>query len=559
MKITSKRKPSNFGYSFLKLIMRTFVFLFCSICFALSPNKGLSQNADVVIEKNKTLNIKQAFKLINKQTDFKFGYRSDLIKNAPELFVEKGTIKVRTLLDRFLLPINFTYEFTKNKTILVKRKPEATVDKTNHIESLNVAQFQVSGTVSDNSGTPLSGANIVEKGTTNGVQTDFDGNFTITSVDENATLVVSYIGFKTQEIAIAGQATLSITMTEDAAGLDEVVVIGYGSVKKSDLTGSVATVSAADITRIPTTDPIKALQGSAPGVRVSVPSGAPGSGALIRIRGGNSLSGGNEPLYVVDGVLLDASLGNEIGVEDIKSIDILKDASSTAIYGSRGANGVVVITTKRGRSGKTIVNYSTYSSVQSIIRKLDLLDADDFKTLNTEAFAFNGLDPEASVINSQSDIDWQDELYQRALQQNHYLSITGGSEKSTFFMSAGYLDQEGLIENTGFDRVSFRLNSDHFLTDNFKVRQNLTISRSSNNFLDVGSLSNAVLWAAPTLPIRDEDGNFTEVSQPFARTNPIGLRDLSQFESWAKDLLLILVLDMRKKMLTVKPFSLQEY
>ena len=391
--------------------------------------------------------------------------------------------------------------------------------------------FQLSGTITDDNGQPLPGANIIEKGTVNGTQSDFNGKFSINLSSENATIVVSYLGFVTKEIDVNKQSIITIVLQEDSAKLDEVVVLGYGSSRKKDLTGSVSSVNSELLTRIPTTDPIKALQGSAPGVRVGVPSGTPGSSAIIRIRGANSLSAGNEPLYVVDGVLLDASLGSEVSVNDIKSIDILKDASSTAIYGSRGANGVVVITTKRGRSGKTVVNFDSYVSTQSIIKKLDLLDADGFKTLHSEAFAANGLSPDPSIMNSTVNVDWQDELYQNALQQNHHVSISGGNEKSTYYLSGDILNQEGLIKTTGFKRGSFRLNSDHDLTDNFKIRQNLTLSRGSDNYINVGSLANAVLWAPPTLPVRNENGSYTTVSQPFARTNPIGLRDLTDFES----------------------------
>ncbi|MFT4847646.1 MAG: TonB-linked SusC/RagA family outer membrane protein [Sediminicola sp.] len=408
-----------------------------------------------------------------------------------------------------------------------------TIEIISEIDNINITDqdFNLKGTVTDSNGQPLTGANILEKGTTNGTQSDFDGKFSINLSSENAILVVSYLGFLTQEVAVNKLSTINIVLKEDSAKLDEVVVIGYGSSLKKDLTGSVSSISSDELTRIPTTDPIKALQGSAPGVRVAVASGAPGSSAIIRIRGANSLSAGNEPLYVVDGVLLDGSLGSEVSVNDIKSIDILKDASSTAIYGSRGANGVVVITTKRGRSGKTVVTFDSYISTQSIIKKLGLLNANDFKTLHSEAFAANGVPTDPSIINSTVNVDWQDELYQNALQQNHHISISGGNEKSTYYLSTDFLDQEGLIKTTGFKRTSFRLNSDHNLTDNLKIRQNLTLSRGSDNFINIGALANAVLWAPPTLPVQDEDGNYTVVSQPFARTNPIGLRDLTDFES----------------------------
>ena len=437
-------------------------------------------------------------------------------------------IVIKSYIPNFNLKIKLTYVL-----LLFCLSVSYANSSFNKIDDINIVEqdFSLNGIIRDSNGQPLPGASIVEKGTKNGTQSDFNGKFTLNLSSENAILIVSYLGFISKEIAVNKQITIDIVLQEDSAKLDEVVVVGYGTQMKKDITGSVTSISSDELTRIPTTDPIKALQGSAPGVRVAVPSGAPGSSAIIRIRGGNSLSAGNEPLYVVDGVLLDGSLGSEVNVNDIKSIDILKDASATAIYGSRGANGVVVITTKRGRSGKTVVTYDSYMSSQEVIKKLGLLNADDFKTLHSEAFAATGVPPSPSIINSTVDVDWQDELYQNALQQSHHLSISGGNEKTTFFLSTSYLDQEGLIKTTDFDRISLKLNSDHILTDNFKIRQNLTLSRGSDNFTNVGGLANAVLWAPPTLPVRDANGNYTIVSQPFARTNPIGIRDLTEFET----------------------------
>lgn len=507
-------------------IMKTFILLLSTTVFSFNVENSFSQE-QVTIDSDKEVSVDEVFYIIQDQTKYRFLYPQDLFANAPKILLKKGIIKISKLLEQSFSGSNVNYELSEGNIVVIKEEPTTVM-----LRGTNKTQgVQVSGSVTDANGQPLVGANIIEKGTTNGALTDFDGNFSIEVENGEAILVVSYLGFTTKDVSVNNQATITIILQEDSAKLDEVVIIGYGAIRKKDLTGSVSSIGTEDLTRIPTTDPIKALQGSAPGVRVGVPSGAPGSSAIIRIRGANSLSAGNEPLYVVDGVLLDGSLGSEVSVNDIKSIDILKDASSTAIYGSRGANGVVVITTKRGRSGKTVVTYDSYISSQSIIKKLDLLNASDFKTLHTEAFAANGVAPDPSIINSTVNVDWQDELYQNALQQSHHLSISGGNEKSTFFLSTSYLDQEGLIETTSFDRISFRLNSDHKLTDDFKIRQNLTLSRGSNNFINVGSLANAVLWAPPTLPVTDENGDYTTVSQPFARTNPIGLRDLTDFES----------------------------
>lgn len=245
IKLTN-RPPCPFGKVLLHLFMKSIIFLFCSISFALSPIEGVGQNADIVIDSDVNLTIKQAFRLINRQTDYKFIYRHDLIKTAPNIYLKKGVIKAGDLLDKCLSPISFTYNFTDGGTIVVKKKQTDSLD-TDPINILkDILQFQVTGQVTDEKGTPLPGANIVEKGTTNGIQVDFDGNFTISVENENAVLVISYIGFATKEVSIMGQSNISVILEEDAAGLDEVVVVGYGTIKKVNLTGAISTVDFDD-------------------------------------------------------------------------------------------------------------------------------------------------------------------------------------------------------------------------------------------------------------------------------------------------------------------------
>ncbi|SDM49441.1 SusC/RagA family TonB-linked outer membrane protein [Kriegella aquimaris] len=381
----------------------------------------------------------------------------------------------------------------------------------------------VSGSVTDESGTPLPGANIVEKGTTNGVTADFDGNFSINASNDKATLIVSYIGFTTKEIAVNGQSFLSLILSESAAGLDEVVVIGYGSIKKKDLTGSVASIRSEDINSVPTGPLARSIQGRASGVQVQQNSGAPGSGMQIRIRGTNSISGSNEPLWIIDGFPGDQ---NAINANDIESMEILKDASATAIYGSRGANGVIIITTKSGKTGKTKVSYESSFGLQKVRNKLDLLNPQEYmRFVNIQQVNDLG---EAFFTEEQINIagtgtDWQDSFYNLAPVKNKTISVSGGSDKTKFTLSYGRFDQEGTIGNNKFLRNTLRAKINHDISDKLSVQLNTSYSetKNENEYASAGfrgnSVISAIFGAPPTLSPYDENGEYRELrySYPF--------------------------------------------
>lgn len=532
--------PSYYGRALLKLAMRTFIFFCCSIAFAFVSNKSLAQNAEITIAENKTFNVKQAFKLINKQTEYKFIYRHDLIKNAPVVPLKKGIIKAGALLDKFLTPINFSYEFTEEGTIIVKRKPLP--DKVGITLTIEGQQSRIMGTVTDTNGTPLPGTNIVEKGTTNGVTADFDGNFSISVADNNAILVASYIGFATKEIGLNGQATITIVLEESAAGLDEVVVVGYGTQVKSSVTGSVASVNSDDIEAFPSSSVEQSLAGKLSGVQLSQSSGQPGAGISIRVRGVSSISGGNEPLYVVDGVpFFNSDVRGLNGISainpnDIQSIQVLKDASATAIYGSRGANGVVMITTKSGKVNESSVTYSTWVSIKDVRKELDLMNGAEFIDYQNQFFTNSGLTVPDEVNQIQNaNTDWQDEVFRTGIATNHDLSISGGSEKSQYYISLGYLNEQGIVLNSDFERISFRANLNSRLTDGLTLKSSITASNSvqngfseaenNNTFSFITSGIGSTLLALPTEPVRDTNGNFTNIfPYDFAAQleNPVG-------------------------------------
>ncbi|MFS4415641.1 SusC/RagA family TonB-linked outer membrane protein [Maribacter sp. 2307ULW6-5] len=399
---------------------------------------------------------------------------------------------------------------------------------------------QVTGTVTDGSGLPLPGVNVVVKGTTTGTQTDFDGKYAIVATANN-TLVFSYLGQKTVERAVGNNTTINVQMEEDSAQLDEVVVVGYGSQKKSDLTGSVASVDGDEIARLPVASLDNALQGRAAGTFVSSPSGTPGAGISIQIRGNTSLSASSEPLYVVDGIpMISEDLSGlftggqrtnsmaDINPTDIESIEILKDASATAIYGSRGANGVVMITTKRGKTGAPKIDINSYYGFQTVTNTIDMLSSQQQLELMNDAAAQDNIDLGTNYAdNYVSDIwgfdpgdpelqntNWYDAIFRTAPIQSQDVAISGGTERTQYFTSLAYFNQEGTQLGTGFERISGRANLDSKINDWLKIGTTISVSRTNQDrTINDNSLYGVVintLAGDPLMPVREEDGTYAD-------------------------------------------------
>lgn len=384
---------------------------------------------------------------------------------------------------------------------------------------LAMAQNQVTGVVSDESGLPLPGANIVEKGTTNGVTADFDGKYTIVVAGSSAVLQVSYVGYLTKEVAVGSQSAISVVLSEDAAQLDEVVVVAYGTVKKSDLTGAVASIKTDEINATPSARLDDALRGKVSGVQITPTSSQPGAAASIRIRGTNSISGNSSPLFVIDG-LIGAGNSSDINVLDIESVEVLKDASATALYGSRGSAGVVLITTKRGKAGQSRFSYDAYTTFQSPTRFLDVLNAAEFADWQNEV---QGTEAYPNPTSFGEGTDWQEEVYRNgAPMTSHTLSASGGNEKAQYFVSGNYFNQDGIFRGGNLERYQLRMNGDYRLNKILKVGNSVTISRSSQ----VPRSSNIINIAGwfPTLPVFDENGEYTiqTASAELNAENPVG-------------------------------------
>ncbi|MEC7771779.1 MAG: TonB-dependent receptor [Bacteroidota bacterium] len=349
--------------------------------------------------------------------------------------------------------------------------------------SLVHGQSVVTGNVSDSSG-PLIGVNVVVKGTTIGVSSDFDGNYSIEVPQGEDVLVFTYIGYQKQEVEINGRSTIDVVMEPDAQSLSEVVVVGYGTQRKADLTGSVGSIASSEIVTKPITSPDQALAGTISGVNITNRSGDPGAPISVNIRGVGT-PGVNDPLWVIDGVPIvqttnitvntssttDSNPLAGLNANDIESIDVLKDAASTAIYGARAANGVIIVTTKRGKRGDARVTYDGYTSFASVRNTIDVLNVEQYIDIQGQ------LGTDLSQFSGQSFVDWQDLMFKTGFVQNHNVSVSGGNEKATYFISGGYMDQEGIERAQGFTRYSFKANSDIQVGDRLKFGESILISQ----------------------------------------------------------------------------------
>ena len=399
---------------------------------------------------------------------------------------------------------------------------------------------QVSGVVKDATGEPLIGANVMVKGNaTNGTITDFDGNFTLSGVKAGDVLVFSYIGCVTQEIKVGNQKKFDVTLKDDAQALEEVVVIGYGTTKKKDLTGSVASVGGETLAKVPVTSAAEALTGRLPGVQITTTDGSPDAEMIIRVRGGGSVTGDNSPLYIVDG--FPVSNINDIAPTDIETIDVLKDASSTAIYGSQGANGVVIITTKSSKGGKTKVAYNGYMQSKRLAKRKEVLDNYEYVLANYELAALEGESALKSfeknfgvwndlyLYNSVAATDWQDDMFGAdVISQSHNVSLQGGNEKTKFSLSLTYQKDGGLMVNNDYSRITGNFKLSHEIAKNLNFDFNARLSDATTNGSGTsgGTYKVRTSQAVTSRPVKGLQG-FTEV-------DPSQLSD-EEYDQWVRD------------------------
>ena len=394
----------------------------------------------------------------------------------------------------------------------------------------------IKGTVSSADG-PVIGATVKVKGSSNGVVTDLDGNYTIKAKPGDV-LSFSYLGMETKDVKVGKQTVINVSMDNDDKLLEEVVVVGYGKMKRSDLTGSVVSVNSKAIEKSVPTSVDQVLQGRAAGVQIQANTGTPGGSSTIRIRGTNSLNATSQPIFVIDGVIIDTATSDDgnsnplssINPSDIVSMDILKDASATAIYGSRASNGVIMITTKRGSSSEASITYDGYVGWQAMPKKLDVMNLQEYAQ-HYKDITDAGIKP-ASSTWIRGDLmgegtDWQDELYRKALMTSHNISMTGGSQASTYALSAGYLDQDGIAIDSSFRRLTLRGNIDANIKKWLKGGVNFSLADSKQNTASTYNIIMTALTSQPSVAVRNPSGGYDGPDDQWMPDNPVALAEIT--------------------------------
>lgn len=492
------------GTRFLNSKQRNSVFFILLMCLLATPSSLFAQEKATVTIRQQQIPVIEALREIERQTDLFVAYNESQLKNKKPIDLQVANQPVEEVLNLVLKDTGFSYQLKDNYIVIIPLQ--------------QVSQRQVSGTITDELGEPIIGANILEKGTVNGTVTDIDGKFSLPA-QPNAVLQITYIGYLSQEIATAGRNSFNLILLEDMQTLEEVVVIGYGTVKRRDVTTAVSSISTESLDERPIISAAQAIQGKAAGVNVYQPNGTPGGEMVIRVRGTTSFNGSNSPLYVVDGVPVDNM--NFLSPNDIADIQILKDASSAAIYGSRAANGVVLVTTKQATEGAKITANIQYGT-SHVANRIESLNAAQYKELIDE------LRPGAIPEGTTDRTDWFSEVYGTGIVQNYQLQLTDGNERIRYFVSGGYLDEKGVLSSAFFRRFNLRSNVESQIRSWLHMGLNLAYSDNTRNGVTTGLGSNrgGVVLSVVNLPtaatVRDESsGLYNRLFYGQNITNPV--------------------------------------
>ncbi len=508
---------------FLKPVSRFAMLCFIgSMCMNTSRaggNHGLPKGIYINV-KNSSFTLREFFEFIEKQTTFSFAYDENQVDLSMKIKLATG----QQLLDDLLNGIS-----RQTSLIFTQKKSNILVSVSRKISQLKEASGPISslvkGVVKDAGGIPLAGATVAVKGTMTSVQTDADGNFAVLAA-EDGILIVTYIGYKSQEVPVNGRANIEVNIQELNHGLNEVVVVGYQSQRRSDLTGAVSVINVSGVSKQPVGFADQALQGKAAGLRITESTGQPGDGVAIRIRGVGTINN-NDPLFIIDGVPTKDGI-NFLSANDIATITVLKDAASAAIYGSRSANGVIVITTKGGKAGKAQLNYSGYGGVQTHGKLTPMCNTAEYVQLFNEAAANDNVDISNPILKRlpipaglpMANTDWVGSVFQTAPIQSHELSVSGGTAKTLYFVSGNMFKQDGIILNSWYERYSMRSKLNVEITDRLSVVNNLNVSYSNKNSVgssgdgyggNGGSVVRYALFRTPAIPIYNPDGSYTDL------------------------------------------------
>ncbi len=522
--------------------------------FSILPLHGysVSQEKFELTENLQNMSLKDVFSYIEQESGYVVLYHSDKINMNQKVHVNLENKPVEKIVEEALKNTGITYIINNRQIVLRKEKETQFSLKSTPTTSPQQKNILIKGNIKDIAGDPLIGVNILVKGTSIGAISDIDGNFEL-EVPQGCTIIASYIGYINQEIKVNNQKTIQIIMQDDLKKLEEIVVVGYGVQQKRDVTGSIAAIKGDDLKNLPVAQLTNALQGLASGIDIVSDGGSPGAEPTIRVRGTGSMNASN-PLVVVDGV--PSGKISDINPNDIETIEVLKDASSSAIYGTRAANGVVIITTKRGnKETKTNVEINAFAGIANVSKTLDLLTAPDLVMLKKERYANDNIPVNTFWENPYYGVqrtNWQDELFDQGSVYNADVRLTGGNQKSNFMSSIGYYKEKGIITNSDFERISFRLNSDHQITDRFKVGQSVQYTYRKWYNPSTASVYNGVVWQAlrfnPAIPCRIDDehwGSAVENNELGDINNPVYEISTERHEKTNHGLLAALTLDFK--------------
>lgn len=511
-------------------LMKGFIlYLFLSFSFfsfaSVFPTSGQSILEKRITLRVENMKVKYILKKIIENDSVRFAYLPNEFDVNRKLSLDVQD----TQIDKILKIIFGTDLFIKTKGNLIIIKP---------VPQSVVIDRMIGGKVTDEKGDPVAGVNVLEKGTTNGTMTDADGKFSLKAADENSILVFSSIGYTTQEVTVGGQSSLSISMQPDVKQLEDVVVVGYGTTSRGKITTAIASVKIDEIDKGANYDPVKMLQGRTSGVNVMSSSGIPGSNPVIMVRGVGSITGGSSPLYVVDGMVTD-NLPN-LNPNDIESMDVLKDASAAAIYGSRANNGVIIIKTKSGKDGRTVVNFTSQVGLGSVYRDIQMANTAEYtQTMQDAITNYNsqmGTQLKLYIPKASEEFNWVKAISRpMSITSQQNINLSGGNEKTTFFTSFGYFKQQGYLKNSDYTQYSFRINLSHKISKFIKLNTNLSGTYAGQNLLEQTSTSLKILRTAreeqPWYSPYDSSGNYKVNGTKILRHNPLMLQNE---ETWVQ-------------------------
>jgi len=503
------RERSVWLRKLFKIMKLTFLLIFVSTMLV---SAGVySQNTRLSLD-YKDISIGKLLQLIEEQTEYRFAYSKSRLNPNELVSIEAKNENLEQILRTILDKDQLTYRIIDRYVVISDNAG---------MEQNTVQQTKsVSGKISDSSGLPLPGVSVVIKGTTTGTITDANGKYSLSNISANSIIQYSFVGMKAQEISVGNKSVINVTMEDETIGLEEVVAVGYGTQKKSDITGSVASVKSDDLKKIATPSPVAALQGRAAGVVVTQESGSPDATASIKIRGVGTTNDAS-PLYVVDGFPM--SDINYLNPNDIESLEILKDASACAIYGSRGANGVVLITTKRGKGGVMRIDFNAYFGIQSLANAPSMLNSKQYAVLSNEAYVNAGKNSiYSNTDNLPYDTNWYDEVSHLGKIQNYNVSLNGGSEKLTSMFSANYYKNQGIIKSTDYEKISVAQSNTMKVTKFFNLNTSLSATFSNYKSLDPTSIFLASLISPPDIPVINPQTNYYSGITKMRLVNPVG-------------------------------------